>query len=288
MKKLTIKEVFQNRPNAIRNSYYEILKYHGQVETQFLGSTLEPKICEFMNEELSETPYSLITTHMIEELQDNGVNFEFDMSNCKVKGFSELKKLINGSFNYESAADFALVRKLGPQKFNVEDVASLKTSNSDSSTFIGYYNDPNGDVHDSIKNKTYGKTYGNIIQIVYSAKSSKVDVYHSNNKTGDFAKIFHKSSEASVGFCFHGNNLRTKKYGRFKSQLITFTERKEGSLKKDGTPKAQTSFNRGVNMHKSFLPYLAKRKIINHLTNIKIDVHEIKKQYLKDKFVTFL
>ena len=288
MKKLTIKQVFTENPIAIKEAYYEILKYHGQIEAQFIGSTLEPKICEFMNEELSKTPYRLITTHMIDWLMKIGVEFSFDMHNCRVEKFSELKKLIESSFNYESAADFALVRKIGDKKFNIEDVASLKTSNSDSSKTIGFYNDADGDVHDNVKNKEYGQTYGNIIQIICSLKASTVDVYYSNKNLGDFAKFFYKTSKASMGFCFHGKDLRSKKHGCFKSQLITFTERKEEFLKKDGTPKKDTSFNRGVSINKSFLPYLAKRGIITKLASIEMEIDEIREQYLKDKFVTFL
>ena len=258
-------------------------------EKQFIGIGIETRIPKIITEIIDSTEdgYSLMTVRALEAIAALGWSVELFGGG----GLKDLKKLIESDWSHCTSADWVLVERITfGNRIVVLDAASAKCSVSDTNS-IALWNDKTGACCRAVRHNKVDKLIGNVIMIDVNTKTNMVNIYHSHNKLRDFTSLFKTFAQAANKTFFHGRDYvgkgkLTKFFGGAR-QVIEMKQRGHVRLKKNGTPAASTSFNRGIHIDKRFLSFLADQGYVDRLFSFQADINKIERMALQRDYPNF-
>lgn len=196
--------------------------------------------------------HHVYTQRQIETLMNNGVTFDF--GNRSYKDFKRDQKNITSDVY---ASDLFLFSKNGVNLV-LEDSVSLKTSindNDGSKVFLA--NDAEGVAYDSVVSDETEFSVGQVMIVSLNTKNLQFSVDYFDGQICDIVGLF-KSNKVTTDKVSY--NLKDSVMGGKSREVITIVNRNSGNTK-----KKQTSFNRGIQLRRDFIPTLSEVGVFSNV-----------------------
>lgn len=217
---------------------------------------------------LRKEHYHVYTQRQVETLIDNGTKFDFGG-----RDYHQFKK-DQKDINSDVYASDLFLFWMEEGTLNLIDSVSLKTSindNDGSKVFIA--NDAEGVVYDNL---VAGETEFNLGQVL---------IVSMNTKSGAFNVAYFDGQVTELTSLFLNNNITTEKasfnlsesvFGGKSREVLTIINRNAV------TGKKQTSFNRGVQVRRDFIPQLVECDAMKSVASgvVSIDTSDLAEELL--------
>ena len=208
---------------------------------------------------LRDNGHYVYTQRQIETLMDNGVTFDF--GGYSYTEFKKNQKNINSDVY---ASDLFLFVKVD-DTLVLEDSLSLKTSindNDGSKVFLA--NDAEGVVYDRVTSDNTEFSVGQVMIVSLNTENLQFSVDYFDGQICDIVGLF-KSNKVTTSKATY--NLSESVMGGRSREVVTIINRNAV------TGKKQTSFNRGVQIRRDFIPTLSEVGVFTTVCNGSVDVN---------------
>jgi len=205
---------------------------------------------------LRECGHYVYTQRQIETLLDSNVAFDFN--GVEYTQFKRDQKDINSSVY---ASDLFLFDKQG-EVFHLVDSISLKTSindNDGSKVFIA--NDAEGVTYDRIVAGELDTKVGQVMIVSLNTDTLNFSVDYFDGELNDLVSVFYKNKVTDENVTY---NLKDSIFKGRSQVALTVINRNAV------TGKKQTSFNRGVQVRRDFIPHLVEANVFKNVANGRI------------------
>jgi len=205
---------------------------------------------------LRDCGHYVYTQRQIETLLDSGVAFNFN--GVEYTQFKRSQKDINSPVY---ASDLFLFSKQD-EVFHLVDSISLKTSindNDGSKVFIA--NDAEGVTYDRIVAGNLDTEVGQVMIVSLNTETLNFSVDYFDGELNDLVSVFHKKEISNESVTY---NLKNSIFKGRSQVALTFVNRNAVTTKK------QTSFNRGVQVRRDFIPRLVEANVFKNVANGRI------------------
>tara|TARA_Y100000768_G_scaffold374040_1_gene343354 strand:+ start:724 stop:1518 length:795 start_codon:yes stop_codon:yes gene_type:complete len=252
--------------DILRDCLSDIVKTKFEVDSNnFGGVMLERDLAKA----LRDNGHYVYTQRQIETLIDSGVEFVFP-GNVSYEQFKRNQKDIDSDVY---ASDLFLFMNYD-DTLVMEDSLSLKTSindNDGSKVFLA--NDAEGVVYDRL---TSGETLfdvGQVMIVSLNTKNLQFSVDYFDGEICDIVGLFHDSVVTTSKVTY---NLKESVMGGKSRDVVSVINRNAV------TGKKQTSFNRGVQIRRDFIPTLSSIGVFDSVCRgvVAVDLSELTEELL--------
>jgi prepilin-type processing-associated H-X9-DG protein len=217
---------------------------------------------------LRKNHYHVYTQRQIETLLDNDVQFDFGG-----RDYKQFKKDQKNIYSDVYASDLFLFW-MENNVLVLIDSLSLKTSindNDGSKVFIA--NDAEGVVYDNLIKDNSDLKLGQVMIVSMNTHTGDFNVAYFDGSVTDLVGLFHntKTSKEKISF-----NLNESIFGGRSREVLTVINRNAV------TGKKQTSFNRGVQVRRDFIPQLISVDVFKSVASgvVSVDTSDLSKELL--------
>lgn len=251
------------------------------------GVMLEMNVEEASNEVLAVANSDLIIMTNMGVIRHIRRGFDFDFSSVGATDYQDFRSLIKTSDSIVSSADIYLFKKV-ENTFILMDAESFKTSTSDSSNMIYLHNDADGSIFNGLS-KTKQPDFGQVLMLDFSPSSGVCRIYLAEGSMSKFTELFSEPTLKEGEVVYHGKNLINKKdmttaSGSGRTLLKLINRAKKKTKKDSDEALASTSFSRGIQIDKGFLPILKSRGLIEEIHSFTIDFKAIEEEDFKRRY----
>lgn len=153
---------------------------------------------------------------------------------------------------------------------------------------IYLHNDADGSIFNGLF-ETEQPDFGQVLMLNFSPSSGVCSIYLAEGNMSKFTELFSDPTLKEGEVVYHGNKLTNKKDMTTASGsnriLLRLINRAKKKTKKDSDEAlASTSFSRGIQIYKGFLPTLASRGLIQELYSFTIDFKTIEEEDFKRRY----
>ena len=237
----------------------DIIKTKFQVDSNNFGGV---KFEADLAQSLRNSGHYVYTQREVETLIDNGVTFEFGVT------FSDFKRNQKDINSTVYASDLFLFEKIN-DVLNFVDSVSMKTSindNDGSKIFIA--NDAEGVVYDRLISDEAEFSLGQVLMVSLNTQTGKFSVDYFDGEVIDLVGLFKDSKVTNEKVSF---NLSESVFGGKSREVLTVINRNAV------TGKKSTSFSRGVQVRRDFIPNLVGAGVMESVVigSISVDMSSL-------------